>query len=793
MFERFTDRARRAVVLAQKEARESGAANIHTEHLLLGLLMEGAGRSNEVLTDMGVTEEAVRRLCAVLEGPESRDQIPFTLNAKRALELSLREALQQGEHHIDAEHLLLGLIRFDCGAVRFLESQGVSLPVMRDALTASPAGGTAHAPRADSSRSKKSASKALEAFGTNLVEQAKAGDLDPVVGRDKEIERAIQILCRRTKANPVLVGPPGVGKTAIVEGLAQRIAEGDVPDVLADAELWSIDLGAMVAGTRYRGDFEERIKALMKEASGGNVILFLDEIHSVLGTGSGESGGMGAADILKPALARGEVRLVGATTTDEYRRLEKDKALERRMAPVEVNEPSQDVAVEILQRLRATYEDHHKLVATDDALEAAVKLTVRYLPDRRLPDKAIDALDEAMARARFVGPRGDKEIAVARDVAVASAWKRREGDFSADDKAEETSALDLIESRGSRWDVTAQDIAEVVSQAAGVPILVDESEADKLLHLEDLLHERIIGQDRAVHEVAKALRRTRAGFGGRRMAGSFLFVGPTGVGKTELARSLAELVMGRDDALIQVDMSEYMESHSVARLIGSPPGYVGHSEGGQLTEAVRRNPWSVVLLDEIEKAHPDVLNLLLQLLEEGRLTDSQGRKVDFSNAILIMTSNIGTDLLGRNAVGFGKLDAKADEQVLMDAVRKHLRPELVGRIDEIIAFHSLAWEQVSQIARNMVGQLAGRLLEQGIGLEVTDEAYDVLCQAGFDPRLGARPMRRAVQQLVENRLANALLEGTVKAGQLARLDAIDGELELTAVDILADEPTSVVS
>jgi ATP-dependent Clp protease ATP-binding subunit ClpC len=794
MFERFTDRARRVVVQAQKEAQALGTDTIRSEHILLGIASETTGRSAVVLAAHGSGYDSLRAACTAGDAG-ARDHLAFSAGAKRAMEASLREALQEGSNVIEPEHILRALCGFDCGAARLLAAAGVDPAQLRRDLTlVTPAQSDAdEAPTeaATPRRERAAKRKALEAFGRNLTEAAAAGELDPVIGRDREIERVIQILCRRTKANPVLVGPAGVGKTALAEALAQRIAEGAVPDMLAGVQLWAVDLGQMVAGTRYRGDFEERVKNLVKEASSPDVIVFIDEIHSVLGAGTSETGGMGAADILKPALARGDLRLLGATTVDEYRRLEKDKALERRMAPVEVDEPTTATAVEILRRLRPTYEEFHRIVVDDAALEAAVRYTVRYVPDRNLPDKAIDALDEAMARARLSGPRGTEEVRDAREVMCDAAERRRRNDaLDADDKAAEAAARELLDGVDAAWCVSEEDIAAVVSANAGVPIVLDDGEAQRLLNLEPLLHERVVGQDAAVAAVTRALRRSRAGLSsGRRVTGSFLFVGPTGVGKTELARAVADVFMGRPDALVQVDMSEYMESHSVARLIGSPPGYVGHGEGGQLTEAVRRNPWSVVLLDEIEKAHPDVLNVLLQLLEEGRLTDSQGRKVDFSNTVVIMTSNIGTELLSSTAVGFGRPSARSDETVILDAVRKTLRPELVGRIDEIVAFHALSTGQLAEIARSMVSAVATRLAATGVALELTDSAYEVVVAAGYDPLLGARPMRRAVQRLVEDRLANALLDRTARAGQLVVMDADAGELVITVVDGVEPAPS----
>jgi ATP-dependent Clp protease ATP-binding subunit ClpC len=782
MFERFTDRARRAVVQAQKEAQSLRTETIRSEHLLLGLADDTASQAGKALTDHGLTYEGLRTHCSPGVS-DARGHLAFSDNAKRAMENSLREALRQGSNVIDTEHVLAALCHLDCGASRVIAAAGSDPNAIarqiQQTIIPVPAGDAPMAER----RPSRDGRKALEAFGRNLTAAAADGELDPVIGRERELERVIQVLCRRTKANPVLVGPAGVGKTALAEALAQRIAAGTVPDGLHDVEVWAVDLGQMVAGTRFRGDFEERVKALVKEAASQQVIVFLDEIHSVLGTGTSETGGMGAADILKPALARGELRLLGATTLDEYRKLEKDKALERRLAPVEVNEPTPATTVEILRRLRTTYEDFHNIVVEDAALDAAVRLTVRYVPDRNLPDKAIDALDEAMARARLTGPRGDETVRDARETMRVAAQRGRDSIADADAKAAEAAARELLDGSGAAWCVTDADIAAVVSASAGIPITLDAAESERLLRLEELLHERVVGQDQAVTAVARALRRTRAGLSsGRRVTGSFLFVGPTGVGKTELARAVADVFMGRPDSLIQIDMSEYMEQHTVARLIGSPPGYVGHDEGGQLTEAVRRNPWSVVLLDEIEKAHPDVLNVLLQLLEEGRLTDAQGRKVDFTNTVVIMTSNIGTELLNTTAVGFGRPSATRAETVILDAVRKTLRPELVGRIDEVIAFHALTHEQLAQIARAMVANVAERLAASGVALELTDAAYGILVRAGFDPVLGARPMRRAVQRLVEDRLANALLDGAVRAGQMAVLDAGDGDLALTVVD-----------
>jgi len=792
MFERFTDQARKIVVLAQQEARELDSGRIGTEHLLLGMLRQPVGVATHALNAAGVTYDAVRAVVAdrfeATGGPEGH--LPFTNEAKRSLELALRESLAAGDQHLDGEHVLAGMLRVPQGATEVLGELGVDIDKLRSTL--SDVRTPAMAGERDEERPRRSGEKrprVLEQFGVNMVELARAGKLDPVLGREREIERAIQVLCRRTKANPVLVGPAGVGKTAVAEGLALAIAHKRVPENLADVELWSVDMGAMVAGTKFRGDFEERIKGLIREAGEPNVVLFIDEIHAVLGVGAGEGGGMDAGNLLKPAMSRGQLRLVGATTDDEYRIVEKDKALERRLARVDVGEPSPAVCRQILAGVRERYEDHHHLVATDEALESAVRLTGRYLPDRRLPDKAIDALDEAMARIRLRGEmRRDGEGPGAADVVglrqrlVDAAQAVRRGEEP--DTDAQLGALEALEVAEVPWQVGADEIAEVVSAMAGVPISVGDDERERLLRLEEVLHDKVVGQHDAVEAVAKTLRRVRAGLAsGQRVGGAFLFVGPTGVGKTELARTLACEVLRDSDALVQLDMSEYMESHSVSRLIGSPPGYVGHGEGGQLTEAVRRKPFSVVLFDEVEKAHPDIHNLLLQLLEEGRLTDSQGRKVDFSNTIVILTSNLGTAELSRPQVGFTRATNKSDALVLHDAVRKALRPELVGRLDEIVVFHPLSVDEVATIARMMVRGVAGRLAEHGVSLEVTDAAYQVLCAAGYDRSLGARPMRRTVQNLVEDRLATAVLEGVVRAGQMAVLDADgDGGLTLSVVD-----------
>ncbi|MEE2768399.1 MAG: ATP-dependent Clp protease ATP-binding subunit [Actinomycetota bacterium] len=813
MFERFTDRARRVVVLAQEEARLLNHNYIGTEHILLGLIHEGEGVAAKALESLGVSLEAVRSQVEELigqGGSSPSGHIPFTPRAKKVLELSLREALQLGHNYIGTEHILLGLIREGEGvAAQVLVKLGADLSRVRQqviqllsgyagagaagAESGEKAGATSGGRGGDSA----SGSLVLDQFGRNLTQAATDKKLDPVIGRKRELERVMQVLSRRTKNNPVLVGEPGVGKTAIVEGLAQMVAGGDVPETIRGKQLYTLDLGALVAGSRYRGDFEERLKKVLKEIrTRGDIILFIDEIHTLVGAGAAE-GAIDAASILKPMLARGELQTIGATTLDEYRKhVEKDAALERRLQPITVDEPDVAHTIEILKGLRERYESHHRVTITDQALVAAANLADRYISDRHLPDKAIDLIDEAGSRLRLQRmdtPDGLREIETdlsevvqrkkaaveAQNFEEAGQLRDREKELLARKAEKESeirsSGVDLFD------EVDEEAVAEVLSVWTGIPVYkLTEEETQKLLRMEDDLHKRVVGQEDAIHAVSQAIRRTRAGLKDpKRPSGSFIFLGPSGVGKTELAKTLAEFLFGDEQALIALDMSEYMEKHTVSRLIGSPPGYVGYEEGGQLTEAVRRRPFSVVLFDEIEKAHPDVFNTLLQILEEGRLTDSQGRSVDFRNTVLIMTSNLGTADLRKANLGF----AKADEAVsyermkakVQDALKTNFRPEFLNRIDETIVFHELTMDEVVRVVDLMIQRVVNQLAGQGLGLELTDAAKTHLAAEGYDPTLGARPLRRAIQRLVEDPLSERLLLKEFSAGEIIVVDTEDTE------------------
>jgi ATP-dependent Clp protease ATP-binding subunit ClpC len=815
MFERFTDRARRVVVLAQEEARLLNHSYIGTEHILLGLIHEGEGVAAKALESLGISLEAVRNQVEEIigqGGSSPSGHIPFTPRAKKVLELSLREALQLGHNYIGTEHILLGLIREGEGvAAQVLVKLGADLSRVRQQViqllsgyqgpaTGSGRGeqGTAGANVGGSTKDEptdKGNSQILDQFGRNLTQMARERKLDPVIGRTRELERVMQILSRRTKNNPVLVGEPGVGKTAIVEGLAQKIVNNDVPDTLHNKQLYTLDLGALVAGSRYRGDFEERLKKVLKEIkTRGDIILFIDEIHTLVGAGAAE-GAIDAASILKPMLARGELQTVGATTLDEYRKyVEKDAALERRFQPVKVDEPTLAHTIEILKGIRDQYEAHHRVTITDQALVAAANLADRYISDRHLPDKAIDLIDEAGSRLRIkrmqtppdlrdIERRLD-EVQEAKKRAVEEQKFEEAGRLRDQEKAllEEKSVKER-EVRAEGVDlfdeVDEEAVAEVLSIWTGIPVYkLTEEETQKLIHMEDELHKRIIGQQNAVAAVAQSIRRTRAGLKDpKRPSGSFIFLGPTGVGKTELAKTLAEFLFGDDAALITLDMSEYMEKHTVSRLVGSPPGYVGYEEGGQLTEAVRRKPFSVVLFDEIEKAHPDVFNTLLQILEEGRLTDSQGRSVDFRNTVLIMTSNLGTQDLRKANVGFTTGDAAMSyermKEKVMDALKLHFRPEFLNRIDEVIVFHELSRSEVVEMVDLMTKRLVRQLEGQGLGIELTQAAKDLLAEIGYDPQLGARPLRRAIQRHVEDELSEKILYKQFSAGEIIVVDVED--------------------
>jgi ATP-dependent Clp protease ATP-binding subunit ClpC len=803
MFERFTDRARRVVVLAQEEARMLNHNYIGTEHILLGLIHEGEGVAAKGLESLGISLEGVRSQVEEIIGQGQQapsGHIPFTPRAKKVLELSLREALQLGHNYIGTEHILLGLIREGEGvAAQVLVKLGADLNRVRqqviqllsgyqgkEAVASGPAEGTP------------STSLVLDQFGRNLTSAAREGKLDPVIGREKEIERVMQVLSRRTKNNPVLIGEPGVGKTAVVEGLAQAIIKGDVPETLKDKQLYSLDLGALVAGSRYRGDFEERLKKVLKEIrTRGDIILFIDEIHTLVGAGAAE-GAIDAASILKPMLARGELQTIGATTLDEYRKhLEKDAALERRFQPIQVAEPSLTHTIEILKGLRDRYESHHKVSINDDAIVAAATLADRYISDRFLPDKAIDLLDEAGSRLRIRRMTAPPELR-AFDDKIAEVRKEKESAIDGQDFEKAASLRDkekqLMAEKSEReksWkagdlDVVAvvdeELIAEVLSTATGIPVFkLTEAETSRLLRMEDELHKRVIGQEQAIKALSQAIRRTRAGLKDpKRPGGSFIFAGPSGVGKTELSRTLAQFLFGDDDALIQLDMSEYSEKHTASRLFGAPPGYVGYDEGGQLTEKVRRRPFSVVLFDEIEKAHPDIFNSLLQVLEEGRLTDAQGRQVDFKNTVIIMTTNLGTrDISKSLSLGFTNVnDALGNyermKNKVQDELKNHFRPEFLNRIDDTIVFHQLSENEIVQIVDLMVANLETRLKAKDMGIELTSKAKSVLATRGYDPVLGARPLRRTIQREIEDALSEKILFGEVKSGQIILID-VEGD------------------
>ncbi|MEJ7634629.1 ATP-dependent Clp protease ATP-binding subunit [Aeromicrobium sp.] len=804
MFERFTDRARRVVVLAQEEARMLSHNYIGTEHILLGLIHEGEGVAAKALESLDISLEAVRGQVEDIIGQGQQapsGHIPFTPRAKKVLELSLREALQLGHNYIGTEHILLGLIREGEGvAAQVLVKLGADLNRVRQQVITLVSGfqGKEAEQAGAPSESAPSTSAVLDQFGRNLTQAAREGKLDPVIGRDDEAERVMQTLSRRTKNNPVLVGEPGVGKTAVVESLAQDIVRGDVPETLKDKQIYTLDLGALVAGSRYRGDFEERLKKVLKEIrTRGDIILFIDEIHTLVGAGAAE-GAIDAASILKPMLARGELQTIGATTLDEYRKhFEKDAALNRRFQPILVEEPSVLDTVEILKGLRDRYEAHHRVSITDDALVAAATMGDRYVSDRFLPDKAIDLIDEAGARLRIrrmATPPELKEF----DDKIVDVRRRKEGAIDAQDFEAAASLRDeekkLINAKGEReraWKsgdldtvavVDEQLIAEVLAKATGIPVgQLSEAESSRLLNMETELHERVIGQDEAIKALSRAIRRTRAGLKDpKRPGGSFIFAGPSGVGKTWLSKALANFLFGDEDSLIQLDMSEYSEKHTVSRLFGSPPGYVGYEEGGQLTEKVRRKPFSVVLFDEIEKAHPDIFNSLLQILEEGHLTDGQGRVVNFKNAVVIMTTNLGAREISKGVnLGFSQAGDtagsynKMKERVSIE-LKQHFRPEFLNRVDEIIVFPPLTQEEILQMVDMMIDSLEKRLAEKDMNIELTLEAKDLLSRRGFDPVLGARPLRRTVQREIEDVMAEKLLYGELRPGQLV-LVGVEGE------------------
>jgi ATP-dependent Clp protease ATP-binding subunit ClpC len=823
LFERFTDRARRVLVLAQEEARLLNHNFIGTEHILLGLIHEGEGVAAKALESLGISLEAVREKVEETIGPAGSSTTgspPFTPRAKKVLELSLREALQLGHNYIGTEHMLLGLVREGEGvAAQVLVSLGADLSRVRQQVIQLLSGyqaGKEGAPAGaggTSSQEAPSGSPVLDQFGRNLTQLARERKLDPVIGREREIERVMQVLSRRTKNNPVLIGEPGVGKTAIVEGLAQRIVSNDVPETLKAKQLYTLDLGALVAGSRYRGDFEERLKKVLKEIrTRGDIILFIDELHTLVGAGAAE-GAIDAASILKPMLARGELQTIGATTLDEYRKhLEKDAALERRFQPIKVEEPSLSHTIEILKGLRDRYEAHHGVTITDQAVVAAANLADRYIADRYLPDKAIDLIDEAGSRLRIrrmtTPPdykaiedeinrvRKDKEVAIEKqNFEHAKRLREQEEGLLQRKVAKEqewrSEGVDL-------FDVVDEEvIAEVLANWTGIPVYkLTEEETAKLLRMEEELHKRVIGQEDALKAVSQSIRRTRAGLKDpKRPSGSFIFLGPSGVGKTETAKTLAEFLFGDESALIQLDMSEYMEKHTVSRLVGSPPGYVGYEEGGQLTEAVRRKPFSVVLFDEIEKAHPDVFNTLLQILEDGRLTDSQGRSVDFKNTVIIMTSNLGTADLRKTSVGFAKTSEaityeKMKEKV-NDALKVHFRPEFLNRIDEVIVFHELSRDEVTQIVDLMIRRVREQLDSQGLGLELTQSAKYLLVDKGHDPALGARPLRRAIQRMVEDPLSEKILWKEFRAGETVIVDVENDEIVFRSIERFEPPPVEL--
>ncbi|MGH2555467.1 MAG: ATP-dependent Clp protease ATP-binding subunit [Actinomycetota bacterium] len=815
MFERFTDRARRVVVLAQEEARLLNHSYIGTEHILLGLIHEGEGVAAKALESLAISLEAVRSQVEEIIGQGQAaptGHIPFTPRAKNVLELSLREALQLGHNYIGTEHILLGLIREGEGvAAQVLQKLGADLNRVRQQVIQLLQG---YAGKGEGQPGEQApqGSMVLDQFGRNLTSLAREAKLDPVIGREKEIERVMQVLSRRTKNNPVLIGEPGVGKTAIVEGLATKIVKGDVPETLKGKQIYTLDLGALVAGSRYRGDFEERLKKVLKEIkTRGDIVLFIDELHTLVGAGAAE-GAIDAASILKPMLARGELQTIGATTRDEYRKhLEKDAALERRFQPIYVDQPTVAHTIDILTGLRDRYEAHHRVSFTDEALVAAANLSDRYISDRFLPDKAIDLIDEAGSRMRIrrmTAPPSVREM----DEKIAEVRMKKESAIDAQDferaarlRDDERGLLEEKASREREWksgemdvlsEVDEEEIAEVLSAWTGIPVFkLTEEETEKLLRMEDELHKRIVDQSEAVTAVSKSIRRTRAGLKDpKRPSGSFIFLGPSGVGKTELSKALAEFLFGDEDMLIQLDMSEYMEKHTVSRLIGSPPGYVGYEEGGQLTEAVRRKPFSVVLFDEIEKAHPDVFNTLLQILEDGHLTDAQGHTVDFKNTVIIMTSNLGTrDIQKGPGIGFA---AKADEQVtyekmkdrVMEELKRSFRPEFLNRIDEVIVFHSLSREDVKAIVDLMMKRVREQLKAKDVEIELTDDAKNLLAEKGYDPALGARPLRRTIQRLVEDPLSEKLLWKEFKAGETIIVHAHDDEVVFERTPVSPDTP-----
>ncbi|MBL0389444.1 ATP-dependent Clp protease ATP-binding subunit [Tumebacillus sp. ITR2] len=798
MFGRFTERAQKVLALAQEEASRLGHSGVGTEHILLGLVREGEGIAAKSLVSLGLSSDKVQKEVEKIigRGPGQSTGMAYTPRAKKVIELSIDEARKLGHNYVGTEHILLGLIREGEGvAARVLANLGVSLNKARQQVLQL-LGGDTHESHQENAQAANTPT--LDSLARDLTQMARDQKLDPVIGRANEIERVIQVLSRRTKNNPVLIGEPGVGKTAIAEGLAQRIVDNEIPETLRNKRVMVLDMGTVVAGTKYRGEFEDRLKKIMDEIrQAGNIILFIDELHTLIGAGGAE-GAIDASNILKPSLARGELQCIGATTLDEYRKhIEKDAALERRFQPITVDQPNKDEAILILQGLRDRYEAHHRVKILDEAIEAAVKLSDRYITDRFLPDKAIDLIDEAASRVRlrtYTQPPNLKELEEKLEEIRSekeSAVQSQEFEKAASLRDKEQKLREELESRKNEWQqtqvkkdsvVNAEDIADIVASWTGIPVKkLAEAESERLLNMEEILHDRVIGQDEAVKSISRAIRRARAGLKDpKRPIGSFIFLGPTGVGKTELAKALAEAMFGDENAIIRIDMSEYGERHSTARLVGAPPGYVGYEEGGQLTEKVRRKPYSVVLFDEVEKAHPEVFNVLLQVLDDGRLTDSKGRTVDFRNTVIIMTSNVGAQTIKKGgALGF-TANKEADytnmKDRVMEELKKQFRPEFLNRLDDQIVFHPLAEEHIREIVDLMSDDLKKRLRENDIHFVLSDEAKQFLAKEGYDPQYGARPLKRAIQRHIEDQLSEALLSGSVKKGDLVRIDAEDGKL-----------------
>lgn len=800
MFGRFTERSQRVLALAQEEAVRLGHNNIGTEHILLGLVKEGEGIAAKALLSLNISLEKVQAEVETLigKGQDKPTTIAYTPRAKKVIELSMDEARKLGHTYVGTEHILLGLIREGEGvAARVLNNLGVSLNKARQQVLQLL--GNSEVVAQNHSSSAQNNTPTLDGLARDITAIAKDGNLDPVIGREKEIERVIQVLSRRTKNNPVLIGEPGVGKTAIAEGLAQKIVNNEIPETLKNKRVMSLDMGTLVAGTKYRGEFEDRLKKIMDEIrNAGNVILFIDELHTLIGAGGAE-GAIDASNILKPALARGELQAIGATTLDEYRKyIEKDAALERRFQPITVDEPTAEETIQILIGLRDKYEAHHRVKISDDAIEQAVRLSDRYITDRFLPDKAIDLVDEAASKVRlksFTVPPNLKELEdnleglrKEKDAAVQS----QEFEKAAALRDKEQQLKEELEQTKNKWkehqgktdiEVTVEDIAHIVASWTGIPVTkLAEEETDRLIKMEEILHQRLIGQEEAVKSISRAVRRARAGLKDpKRPIGSFIFLGPTGVGKTELARALAEAMFGDENAIVRLDMSEYMEKHTTSRLIGAPPGYVGYEEGGQLTEKVRRKPYSVVLLDEIEKAHPEVFNILLQVLEDGRLTDGKGRTVDFRNVVIIMTSNVGAEMIKKDSgLGFTTANQETDynqmKTKVMSELKRTFRPEFLNRVDEVIVFHSLTLENIKEIVKLMAKELRNRLKDQGIDFELTDAAMNFLAKEGYDPNFGARPLRRAIQKHIEDKLSEELLKGNIVKGDKVTIDVEEGSL-----------------